>query len=147
MDLAWFLLMLHCGLRTCEIRHLKLQDIEWDAKRLRIEQSKALKDRQIYLDEAVLGALRSYLAVRGQADALPQNVFIFRHAPLSRTYCSARTTQAENLPLRFLNTSVRYRSSTIISRLAARTTDRFLINTNRVIWTLQTNRCIHLDMA
>jgi hypothetical protein len=55
MDLAWFLLMLHCGLRTCEIRQLKLQDIEWEAKRLRIEQSKALKDRQIYLDEAVLG--------------------------------------------------------------------------------------------
>jgi site-specific recombinase XerD len=90
MDLAWFLLMMHCGLRTCEIRHLKLQDIEWDAKRLRIEQSKALKDRQIYLDEAVLGALRVYLAVRGQADALPQNVFIFRHAPLSRTYCFQR---------------------------------------------------------
>jgi integrase len=90
MDLAWFLLMLHCGLRTCEIRHLKLQDIEWDAKRLRIEQSKALKDRQIYLDEAVLGALRAYLAVRGQADALPQNMFIFRHAPLSRTYCFQR---------------------------------------------------------
>jgi site-specific recombinase XerD len=92
IDLAWFLLMLHCGLRTCEIRHLKLQDIEWDAKRLRIEQSKALKDRQIYLDEAVLGALRAYLAVRGQAEALPQNVFIFRHAPLSRTYCFQRLT-------------------------------------------------------
>jgi site-specific recombinase XerD len=90
MDLAWFLLMLHCGLRTCEVRYLKLQDIEWDARRLRIEQSKGLKDRQIYLDDAVFGALRSYLAVRGQADALPQNVFIFRHTPLSRTYCFHR---------------------------------------------------------
>lgn len=87
MDLAWFLLMLHCGLRTCEVRHLKLNDIEWDARRLRIEQSKGLKDRQIYLDEAVLAALRAYLALRGQAEALPQNVFVFRHAPLSRTYC------------------------------------------------------------
>jgi integrase len=87
LDLAWFLLMLHCGLRTCEVRHLKLSDIEWEAKRLRIEQSKGLKDRQIYLDEAVLGALRAYLAVRGQADALPENVFVFRHVPLCRTYC------------------------------------------------------------
>lgn len=87
MDLAWFLLMLHCGLRTCEVRNLKLGDVDWAAKRLRIEQSKGLKDRHIYLDEAVLAALRSYLAVRGQADALPQNVFIYRHAPLSRTYC------------------------------------------------------------
>jgi site-specific recombinase XerD len=87
LDLAWFLLMLHCGLRTCEVRHLKLGDIEWEAKRLRIEQSKALKDRYIYLDQAVLCALRAYLAVRGQADALPQNVFVFRHEPLCRTYC------------------------------------------------------------
>jgi integrase len=90
LDLAWFLLMLHCGLRTCEVRHLKLGDIEWEAKRLRIEQSKALKDRYIYLDEAVLSALRAYLAVRGQADALPQNVFVFRHAPLCRTYCNKK---------------------------------------------------------
>jgi hypothetical protein len=49
MDQAWFLLMLHCGLRTGEIRNLKLKNIEWDAKRLKIEQSKGLKDRQIYL--------------------------------------------------------------------------------------------------
>lgn len=90
LDLAWFLLMLHCGLRTCEVRHLKLNDIEWGARRVRIEQSKGLKDRQIYLDDAVLGALQSYLAVRGQAEALPENVFIFRHAPLSRTYCFQR---------------------------------------------------------
>jgi integrase len=90
MDLAWFLLMLHGGLRTCEIRNLKLGDVEWEAKRLRIEQSKGLKDRQIYLDAAVLGALQAYLAVRGQAEALPQNVFIFRHAPLSYSYCFER---------------------------------------------------------
>lgn len=87
LDLAWFLLMLHCGLRTCEVRTLKLGDIEWEAKRLRIEQSKGLQDRQIYLDEAVLAALRAYLAVRGQAEYLPQNVFIYRHAPLSISYC------------------------------------------------------------
>ena len=90
MDLAWFLLMLHCGLRTCEVRYLKLSDIEWDAKRVRIEQSKGLKDRYIYLDDAVFGALQAYMAVRGQATALPQNVFIFRHAPLCRTYCHKR---------------------------------------------------------
>ncbi len=96
LDLAWFLLMLHCGLRTCEVRHLKLQDIEWEARRLRIEQSKGLKDRYIYLDKAVLGALQAYLAVRplagtgGQAEYLPQNVFLYRHAPLSRSYCFQR---------------------------------------------------------
>ena len=90
MDLAWFLLMLHCGLRTCEVRNLKLQDIDWESRRLKIEQSKGLKDRHIYLDNAVLDALRAYLGVRGQADFLPENVFIFRHAPLARSYCFQR---------------------------------------------------------
>lgn len=90
LDLAWFLLMIHCGLRTCEVRNLKLGDIQWEAKRLRIEQSKGLKDRHIYLDQAVLAALKTYLAVRGQAQALPENVFIYRHAPLSRSYCFER---------------------------------------------------------
>ncbi len=87
MDLAWFLLMLHCGLRTCEIRNLKLDEIEWNARRIRIEQSKEMKDRLVYLDEAVLAALRAYLEVRGQTLYLPKNVFIYRHMPLSRSYC------------------------------------------------------------
>jgi len=78
------------GLRTGEIRNLKLQNIEWDAKRLKIEQSKGLKDRQIYLGQAVLDALKTYLAIRGQAQALPDNVFVYRHAPLSLSYCSQR---------------------------------------------------------
>lgn len=90
LDLAWFLLMLHCGLRTCEVRNLKLTDIEWDIRRLKIEQSKGLKDRHIYLDDAVLDALKAYLAVRGQKEYLPENVFIYRHAPLSRSYCFQR---------------------------------------------------------
>ncbi|MEW6405343.1 MAG: tyrosine-type recombinase/integrase, partial [Chloroflexota bacterium] len=92
MDLAWFLLMLHCGLRSGEVRRLKMGDIQWDSRRVRIEQSKGLKDRQIYLTDAVLQALQAYAqrAVRGPADALPENVFIFRHAPLTRTYCFQR---------------------------------------------------------
>jgi hypothetical protein len=67
-----------------------LKDVEWDIRRLKIEQSKGLKDRHIYLDDAVLEALRAYLAVRGQTEYLPENVFIYRHAPLSRSYCSHR---------------------------------------------------------
>lgn len=90
LDLAWFLLMLHCGLRTCEVRNLKLTDIEWDIRRLKIEQSKGLKDRHIYLDDAVLCAIKAYLVVRGQAEYLPANIFIYRHAPLSRSYCFHR---------------------------------------------------------
>jgi integrase len=90
MDLAWFLLMLHSGLRRCEVRSLKLSDIEWGEKRVRIEQSKGLKDRLVPMSEAAVQALKSYLEVRGPAEALPEHVFIFRHAPLTRSYCFQR---------------------------------------------------------
>ena len=40
LDRAWFFLMLHSGLRTCEIRTLRLSDFDWDGKRVRIQQSR-----------------------------------------------------------------------------------------------------------
>jgi len=82
--------MLHSGLRTAEVRSLKLPDIEWEAKRVRIVQSKGLKDRLVPLSEASIQALKSYLELCGPSDALPEYVFIFRHAPLTRTYCFER---------------------------------------------------------
>ena len=90
MDRAWFLLMLHSGLRTCEVRSLRPADIDWEGKRVHIEQSKDLKDRVVYLSQASLAALHAYLEVRGPADALPDSFFVFRHAPLTCTYCSER---------------------------------------------------------
>lgn len=87
MDRAWFLLMLHSGLRTGEVRRLRLGDVELGARRARIEQSKGLKDRLVCLSGPAVTALDSYLEVRGPAD---DHVFTFRHAPLSYTYCAAR---------------------------------------------------------
>jgi site-specific recombinase XerD len=86
MDLAWFLLMLHSGLRTAEVRNLKPGDIEWEQRRLLIEQSKGLKDRLVYLSQATLAALRDYIEVRGPADALPENLFVGYQRPLGKTY-------------------------------------------------------------
>jgi integrase len=90
MDMAWFLLMVHSGLRTGEVRRLKMGDVDWDRRFVRIEQSKGLKDRLVPLSPAAIAALRDYLTVRGPADALPENVFIFRHAALTRSYCYQR---------------------------------------------------------
>jgi len=90
MDLAWFLLMLQSGLRTCEVRNLRLKDIDWESQRARIEQSKNMKDRIIFLSQATIDALKAYLEVRGVPEALSDHVFVFRHAPLSSTYCFER---------------------------------------------------------
>ncbi len=88
MDRAWFLLMLHSGLRTSEVRHLQLADIDWENRRVRIEQSKGLKDRLVCLSDVTLEALKAYLAVRGPAST--ENVFIYRHLPLGSKYCQIR---------------------------------------------------------
>jgi site-specific recombinase XerD len=90
MDLAWFLLMLHSGLRTGEVRFLRLADIDWEGKRVRIEQSKGLKDRLVFLSQETIAALQAYLDVRGPMEALPENLFIFQHMPLSISYCFER---------------------------------------------------------
>jgi integrase len=88
MDRAWFLLMLHSGLRTSEVRHMQLTDIDWENRRVRIEQSKGLKDRLVCLSDVTLEALKAYLAVRGPAST--ENTFIYRHLPLGSKYCQIR---------------------------------------------------------
>jgi site-specific recombinase XerD len=90
LDLAWFLLMLHSGLRTCEVRDLRLDDLDFIARQARIQQSKGLKDRVVYLSEVTIQALQGYLDVRGPKEALPEQVFIYRHQPLGKFYCWQR---------------------------------------------------------
>jgi integrase len=88
MDRAWILLMLHSGLRVGEVRHLRLTDLDLEGRKVRVEQSKGLKDRVVPLSEATAKALRAYLEIRGPATA--DHVFVFRHRPLSTTYCGGR---------------------------------------------------------
>ncbi len=90
LDRAWFLLMLHSGLRTGEVRRLKRADIDFERRQVRIEQSKGLKDRIVFLTAAAIAALHAYETVRGPAEALPEQFFIFWHAPLSTSYCYER---------------------------------------------------------
>jgi site-specific recombinase XerD len=87
-DRAWFLLMRHSGLRTSEVRHLQLADIDWENRHARIEQSKGLKDRLVCLSDATLEVLKAYLDVRGPAST--EHVFIYRHLPLGSKYCQIR---------------------------------------------------------
>jgi integrase len=90
MDLAWFLLMLHSGLRMGEVRRLKLGEIDWDNRRVRIEQSKGLKDRLVPISTPTIQALQDYLVLRGPANLLPDRVFIYRQAALAESYCGHR---------------------------------------------------------
>ncbi|MBI4334856.1 MAG: tyrosine-type recombinase/integrase, partial [Chloroflexi bacterium] len=87
-DKAWFFLMLHSGLRTGEVRRLRLEDLDLERQRVRIEQSKGLKDRIVCLSETTIRALQAYLEVRGPVATT--HVFVYRHLPLTESYCSQR---------------------------------------------------------
>jgi integrase len=115
MDWAWVLLMLHSGLRTGEIRALRFQDLDLAARKLKIEQSKGLKDRFVYFSQAVCEALEAYLAVRGPRDALPETVFVFRHQPLSRSYCGQRLhTYGKKCGVRITPHQLRHTCATLL---------------------------------
>ena len=88
MDRAWVLLMLHCGLRTGEVRRLRRSNLDLAGRRVRIEKSKGLKDRVVYLSQATSRALHAYLEVRGPVTT--DHVFVYRHQPLSPRYCNQR---------------------------------------------------------
>ncbi len=90
LDQAWVHLMLFSGLRSCEVRRLRLGDINWENRRIRIEQSKGLKDRLVFMNSATVQALQTWLAERGQAEYLSDRVFLYRHQTLHRSYCQVR---------------------------------------------------------
>jgi integrase/recombinase XerD len=120
MDLAWFLLMLHCGLRTGEVRRLKFADIDWEQRRIRIEQSKGLKDRMVYFTTSVQTALQAYLKVRGPKEALPENIFLYYHQPLSQSYCFERLrTYAKRCGVRVSPHQLRHSCATLLLNAGA----------------------------
>jgi integrase len=69
---------------------MKLAEVDFERHQVRIEQSKGLKDRTVFLTTATITAKHAYLEMRGPADALPRHFFVFRHAPLSTSYCYSR---------------------------------------------------------
>ncbi len=118
LDRAWFLLMLHSGLRTGEVRRLRRADLDLAGQRVRIEQSKGLKDRLVPLSPATVTALRAYLELRGPADS--DHVFIYRHRPLSVSYCAERLrTYGKRCSVRVTPHQLRHSCATLLLNAGA----------------------------
>jgi len=88
LDRAWLLLMLHSGLRTAEVRHLRLSNLDLVRRQIRLEPGKGRQARIVFLSREGVAALRTYLTVRGPAAT--DYVFINRHRPLGTGYCGKR---------------------------------------------------------
>lgn len=55
-------LLYGCGLRCLEVRNIRIQDLDFDRKLLRVVQSKGKKDRYVPLSKHLIRGLKKYLA-------------------------------------------------------------------------------------
>jgi integrase/recombinase XerD len=88
LDRAMFLLLWQCGLRSSEVEELRLEDLDLRGQKISIRDGKGRKDRTVYVTETAVGALREYLAVRGEGSG--DHVFLFRNAPLKTMFVHFR---------------------------------------------------------
>lgn len=56
-------LLYGCGLRCMEVRSIRLQDMDFDRRQLRVVQGKGKKDRYVPLSEHLIRCLKSYIEV------------------------------------------------------------------------------------
>jgi type 1 fimbriae regulatory protein FimB len=115
MDFAWFLLMLHAGLRTGEVRRLRPRDIDWERRRISIESTKCLSSRITPISHAATEALNAWVTLRGEFEAAPETVFVDRCRPLSPSYCYSRLrTYGERVGVRAHPHQLRHSCATLL---------------------------------
>jgi integrase/recombinase XerD len=69
-DLACFYLLWHCGMRISEVCLLLVNDIDIEAKKIFIRNSKERKDRMVYISDTAAMALQQHLAIRSDPDSV-----------------------------------------------------------------------------
>ncbi len=89
-DYAMFLLIATYGLRTSEVATLRLDDLEWRARRIRVARPKAKAPLILPLTEDVGAALVDYLR-HARADLPYREVFLRVRAPAGRLKPTAVT--------------------------------------------------------
>lgn len=63
-------LLYGCGLRSFELRNLKIKDVDADRKMLHIRQGKGRKDRYVPLNDMLIRGIRKYLKAEKPVDYL-----------------------------------------------------------------------------
>ena len=63
-------LLYGCGLRCLEVRNLRLCDLDFDPKQLKVVQGKGKKDRYLHLSEHLIRSLKKYIEAEKPGDFL-----------------------------------------------------------------------------
>lgn len=71
-------LLYGCGLRCMEARHVRLCDLDYDRKQLRVVQGKGKKDRYVPLSEHLIRGLQKYIAAEKPTE------YLFNGQPIGR---------------------------------------------------------------
>jgi integrase len=107
-DYTWILLMAHSGLRTCEIRNLRWQDVDLQRRTIQINESKGLRSRTVFLSTPTLDALK-------QVPKTSKFVFTYNNQPLSSRYCQSRLkTLGEKSGIHVTAHQLRYTCGTLL---------------------------------
>lgn len=72
-------LLYGCGLRCMEVRAIRLQDLDFDRKQLKVVQGKGSRDRYVPLSEHLVRGLKKYIAHEKPRD------YLFNGQPVSRS--------------------------------------------------------------
>jgi site-specific recombinase XerD len=73
-------LLYGCGLRCLEVRSVKLADLDFDRKQLKVVQGKGKKDRYVPLSEHLIRGLKSYISAERPTEYLFGGVNIIDRA-------------------------------------------------------------------
>jgi site-specific recombinase XerD len=91
LDLAWFYLLAHTGVRLGELCDLRLDDLDLAGQRLAVREGKGLRDRMIPLSTTLCRVLGDHLAV--QTPAPTDHLLIFRQKPIKPTFVRDRLSR------------------------------------------------------
>ena len=81
-DYAMFFLIATYGLRSCEVVSLKLDDIDWRSKVIRIQQTKTRHLLELPLTPSAGTVLVDYLKNGRRRDSKNREIFLRMHAPI-----------------------------------------------------------------
>jgi integrase/recombinase XerD len=95
-------LLYGCGLRCMEVRSVRLQDLDFDRKQLKVVQGKGKKDRYLPLSEHLIRGLKKYIECEKPAD------YLFNGKPNGRSGGDTSTSLSTGFDGRYSSRGVQW---------------------------------------